>query len=130
MTKSLVLVAVLIAFASPAEATEVWTCTYTSQNRAFVPTHTDPERVRFEVSPPDLIDTGNHEHYRILQNNDYGLVATTSWSEAQNGLKSPVVGARTVVVDKGTGEFWWAMTSVSGAQVALVYQLNGKCLKD
>jgi len=32
-------------------------------------------------------------------------------------MKSPVVGARTVVVDKGTGEFWWAMTSVSGAQV-------------
>jgi|GEM_PF-1378951 hypothetical protein len=45
-------------------------------------------------------------------------------------MKSPVVGARTVVVDKGTGEFWWAMTSVSGAQVALAYQINGKCLKD
>jgi hypothetical protein len=58
------------------------------------------------------------------------LVATISWSEVQNGLKSPVVGARTVVIDKGTGEFWWAMTSVSEAQAALVYQINGKCLKD
>ena len=130
MTKSLVLVAALIAFASPVAATEVWTCTYTYLTRAVVPTHTAPELVRFEVSPPDLIDTANHEHYRILQNNDYGLVATISWSELQNGLKSPVVGARTVVVDKGTGEFWWAMTSVSGAQVALAYQINGKCLKD
>ena len=130
MTKSLLLVAALIAFASRPEAMEVWSCTYTTLTRAVVPSHTDPELVRFEVSPPDLIDTANHEHYLILQNNDYGLVATTSWSEMQNELKAPVVGARTVVVDKKTGEFWWAMTSVSGAQVALAYQLNGKCLKD
>jgi hypothetical protein len=130
MTKSLVPVAALIALASPAEATEIWTCTYTEGTRAVVPSHTDPQLVRFSVSPPDLIDTANEEHYRILQNNEYGLVATTSWSEVQNGMKNPVVGARTVVVDKGTGEFWWAITSVSGAQVALAYQINGKCRKD
>ena len=130
MTKSLLLVAALIAFASRAEAMEVWSCTYTTLTRAVVPSHTDPELVRFEVSPPDLINSANHEQYRILQNNDYGLVATTSWSEVQSGLKSPVVGARTVVVDKGTGEFWWAMTSVSGTQVALAYQINGQCLKE
>jgi hypothetical protein len=130
MTKLLVLVAVTIAFVSPAKAIEVWTCTYTKQTRAVVATNTDTELVRFEVSPPDLIDTGNHEHYRILQNNDYGLVATTSWSKVKSGLKSPVVGARTVVVDKGTGEFWWAMTSVSGKVAALAYHISGKCLKD
>jgi hypothetical protein len=127
MTKSLVLLAALIMFASPAAATEVWTCTYAYQTRAVVPTQTPPQLVRFEVSPPDLIDSANREHYRILQNNDYGLVATKSWSEVQNGLKSPVVGARTVVIDKGTGEFWWAMTSVN-AQAVIADQVNGKCL--
>jgi len=53
MTKLLVLVAALITFASPAEATEIWTCTYTYLTRAVVSTHSDPELVRFEVSPPD-----------------------------------------------------------------------------
>jgi hypothetical protein len=130
MPNSLVSVAVLIALASPVEATEVWTCTYAPPSRAVVANHTGPEHVSFEVSPPDLIDTAKDEHYRIMQNNDYGLVATSSWSEVQSGLKSPVVGARTVVVDKGTGEFWWAMTSVSGTQVALAYQINGQCLKE
>jgi hypothetical protein len=129
MTKSLVLVAALITFASPAAAIEVWTCTYTYQSRAVVPTQTPRELVRFQVSPPDLIDSAKSEHYRILQNNDYGMVATKSWSEVQNGLKGPVVGARTVVIDEGTGEFWRAMTSVS-AQAAMVEQINGTCLKD
>jgi hypothetical protein len=73
-------------------------------------TVSDPVLTRFEVSPPDLIDAKHHHHYRILQNNDFGLVAASSIAEIEEGQKGPTVGAYTVVINKGTGEFWLGTT--------------------
>jgi hypothetical protein len=112
-----------LAGATSAEATEAWTCTYTL---GFT---NEPQLKRFEISPPDLIDTGTNEHYRILQNNDYGIVATDTISEIQSGLKAPSVGAFTVVINKDTSEFWQAIMA-TGREANLVTQWHGKCLKD
>jgi hypothetical protein len=49
---------------------------------------------------PDLIDTSSQDHYRILQNNDYGLVATLAVSGFQEGQKDPAVGAVSIVINK------------------------------
>jgi hypothetical protein len=67
------------------------------------------------VSPPDLIDTKSHDHYCILQNNDDGLVATSSISEIEESQRAPTVGAVTVVINEETGEFWWR-TVITRAQ--------------
>jgi len=59
---------------------------------------------RFEVSPPDLIESELQEHYRILEKNDYGIVAASAAAQVKERAKKPTVGATTVVIDKGTGE--------------------------
>jgi hypothetical protein len=125
--KAFLLTAVLVAGATSAEASEAWTCSYSTV--PGLPTDTSPVLIRFELTPPDLIDTKTHDHYRILQNNDYGLVATLSISEIEEGHKEPTVGAVTVVINKGTGEFWWGW--IIAGQAAVVNQpVHGKCLRD
>jgi hypothetical protein len=87
--------------------------------------------IRFEVAPPDLVDTSTQEHCRILQNNEFGLVATLSISEIEEGRQSPTVGAVSIAIDKGTGEFWWDTTiATSASRVADNGAARGKCLKD
>ena len=117
--KSLIVGLALLACATSAEAAEVWTCTYTDGS--------NPVLVRFEVSPPDLIDASTQEHYRILQNNGYGLVATLSISGIQEWQKDPAVGAVSIVINKGTGEFWWNNTFAGAARVPNG-SAHGKCL--
>ena len=126
-----------LACATSAEAAEVWTRSY---NYSLIGSETGgqstPMFLRFELSPPDLIQTappflGSHaqDHYRILQNSAYGIVATFSFSEIEAGQKNPTIGAYTVVIDKGSGEFWWSMAIIG--QPAIVNQpVHGKCLKD
>ena len=80
--------------------------------------------VRFEVSPPDLIDAGTQERYRILQNNEHSLIAAISISRNQEGQQEPAIGALSISIDKTTGEFWWNNT------FAGVARAHGKCLKD
>ena len=82
---------------------------------------------RFEVVPPDVIDTGSKEHYRILQNNDYGMVATLGVSKVE--ADQPVVGAASIVINKGTGEFWWNNIFAGPARVSNG-SAHGKCRKE
>ena len=117
----------LLSIATSAQAAEVWTCTYTYTVRMGTPP--EPWLIRLEVSPPDLIDSGSQQHYRILQNNDYGLVATLGISEIQAGQKDPTIGAVSIVINKGTGEFWWN-TTISGPSPEPNGSSQGKCLKD
>jgi hypothetical protein len=124
--KSLAIVTAVVCFATSAGATEAWTCTYTLPSGGTV---SDPVLVRFEVSPPDVIDADTEEHYPILQNNDYGLVATSSISQIESGQKSPTVGAVSIVIDKGTGEFWWD-TTIAGASRVANGAAHGTCRKD
>jgi hypothetical protein len=84
---------------------------------------------RFQVSPPDLIETESNDRYRLLQNNGYGLVATEAISAIEEGQQKPTVGASTIIINKGTGEFWWG-TMIAGQAAFLSKPVQGKCIKD
>ena len=116
MIKPLLTGCALLVCAS-AEAAEVWNCTYIRGiNEAVL--------VRFEVSARDLIDAGTQERYRILQNNEYNLIATISISRNQEGQQEPAIGALSLEINKTTGEFWWKNT------FAGVARAHGRCLKE
>jgi hypothetical protein len=122
--KSLIVAAGVIAYATSAQA-EAWTCSYILDGSK------EPVLHRFELSPPDLIETKYNEHYRVLQNNSYGLVATEAISGIEEGQQKATVGAHTVVINKETGEFRWHMliTGTSTAYDALNTPVKGKCIK-
>ena len=121
MKKLMFTAVALLAFAPPARA-ESWTCTYKFGTVA-------PNVVHFYLSPPDLIETKTNERYRVSENNGYGLVATSSISQIETGHQKATVGAATVVINKETGEFWWA-TAIAGQAVAVNQPVQGKCIKD
>ena len=113
-----------VASAHAAETwTETWTCSHssTSDNR--------PAIIRFEVSPPNLIETNFHQTYHIDKNNDYGIVATSSISEIEKGHKDPSVGAVSIIINKSTGEFLW-ISAIAGQSAAVNQPVQGKCVKD
>jgi hypothetical protein len=122
--KSLIVAVGVIACATSAQA-EAWTCTY------ILDGSTEPILHRFQLSPPDLIETTYNEHYRVLRNNDYGLVATEAISRIEEGQQRATVGAHTVVINKETGEFWWHMliTGQGADYNALNKPIKGKCIK-
>jgi hypothetical protein len=106
--------------ATSAMAAEGWTCTYVA------PIDNKPTVVSYQLSPPYLIDEKFHDQYRILQNNDYGIVAALSISEIEQGHTKPTVGAITVVINKKTGEFWLA-TTIAGQAAVVNQPLHGEC---
>jgi hypothetical protein len=132
--KSLIVGLISLACATSVEAAEVWTCSYATQG--------EPGFYRFELSPPDLIETVppffisfNREHYRILLDNDYGLVATLSISEIEVADQKATVGAWTLVIDKETGEFLLsgAIAGTISGEVPPEWNhqpVHGKCLKN
>lgn len=97
MVKALFVGLTLLACTRSAEAVEAWTCTYLAGV-------SDAVIVRFELLPPDLIDAGTQEHYRILQNNENSLIAAISISRHQEGQRE--LGALSIMINKATGEFW------------------------
>ena len=103
--------------------TETWTCTHssTSDNR--------PAIIRFEVSPPNLIEANFHQTYHIEKNNDYGIIATSSISEIEKGHKDPSVGAVSIIINKTTGDFLW-VSAIAGQSAAVNQPVQGKCVKD
>lgn len=125
--KLLIVASAAIACAISAHAaetwTETWTCTHTSASDKR------PTITRFEVSPPNLIETNFHQTYRIEKNNDYGIVAISPVSEIEKGHKAPTVGIVSIVIDKMTGEFWW-VTAIAGKPAASNQPARGKCIKD
>jgi hypothetical protein len=67
--------------------------------------------------------------YRILRNNEYGLVAAFAIAQIEKDQQQPTVGAFTVVIDKGTGEVW--LSTIMAGQSSVVNQsVNGTCLRD
>lgn len=118
----------VIACVTSAHAAETWTTTWTcTHSSAF---DNRPTITRFEVSPPDLIETNFHQTYRIEKNNDYGIVATSSISEIEKGHQEPTVGAVSIVINKMTGEFWWVSAIAAGQPAAVNQPAHGKCIKD
>jgi hypothetical protein len=126
--KLLIVAAGVIACATSAYAaetrTETWTCTHYSA------LGNGPTITRFEVSPPDLIDSESHQTYRIEKNNDYGIVATSSISDIEEGHKEPTVGAVSIVINKITGAFWRVSAIAAAGQPDAVNQAaHGWCLR-
>lgn len=118
---SLTVAAAFLCVTTTSAAAEAWTCSYMGQDH-------EASLTRFEVSPPDLVETEFQKHYRILENNDYGLVAASSISQIEKGDKTPTVGVTTVVINKGTGEFWLSII-LAGQGQSVNHPVHGKCLK-
>jgi hypothetical protein len=73
---------------------------------------------------------------RILENNAFGLVATSSISKERpdwNWQWKPgdphAVGAASVVINKETGEFWWGWMFAGGGRVPNE-MTHGTCRKN
>jgi hypothetical protein len=120
--KPLIILFAVIASTASARA-ESWACAfnYGSNN--------PPTLIRFQLAPPDLIETSHGDHYRLLQNNEYGLVAVSSFSEIEKDQARPSVGGSLVVIDKATGEFWWSTTMAHPPAVGLNQPVQGRCQK-
>ena len=95
-----IIVALVIVFAAVNGAwAEAWTCTYMMEGLK------EPFLQRFLVAGNDLIDPKTTDHYSLLQNNEYGLVATNAFAEILRSEAGPTVGAFTIIINKTTGEF-------------------------
>ena len=85
--------------------------------------------MRLQVSGERLIEARFQDGYRILRNNEYGLVAAFAIAQIEKDQQQPTVGAFTVVIDKGTGEVW--LSTIMAGQSSVVNQsVNGTCLRD
>ena len=104
------------------------TCGRNLELHLFRPSqHRSDSRIRFQVAGTRLIEGQFQDGYRILQNNEYGLVATFAISEVEKDQQQPTVGAFTVVINKGTGEFWLA-TVMAGQSSAVNQSVSGTCI--
>jgi hypothetical protein len=126
--KSLALAYAALFCATAANAEEVWTCSYAPLSSQSV--SAEPKFLRFQLSPDGLIETTHGDHYRIVENNDYGLIATLPISTIEPGQNVPTVGAAIVVINRGTQEFWLAKGSPGQFDPDIHPPVHGKCLKD
>jgi len=116
---------VLANLAAPAiaQAEDAWSCNYSG------PLSTGPTLIRFQVSGTTLIEAEFKDRYSILENNEYGLVATHAVSRVEKDHKQPTIGAFTVVISKGTGEFWLA-TAIAGESNTVNQSVSGMCRRE
>jgi hypothetical protein len=126
--KSIVLACAALFCATAANADEVWTCSYEPLSSQSVTA--EPKFLRFRLSPDGLIETTHGDHYRIVENNDYGLIATLPIATIKPGQNVPTVGAATVAINWGTQEFWLAKGSPGQLDPDIHPPVHGKCLKD
>ena len=99
---------------------EIWTCTYPgfSQGRC-------PVIVRYRQEGELLMEDKWKERYQILQNNQFGLIAIWSISEIEGGNAEPSIGARTLVINKSSGEFLFSGAYLGGTAT----QARGNCIR-
>lgn len=62
----------------------------------------------FTLKGDTLVVDQTRDVYRILQNNRYGIVATSSMSEFVPKLKKVVVAFWSIAIDRSTGQALWA----------------------
>jgi hypothetical protein len=97
---ALLLACSILGFAVPSIAADQqrWTCTWPgfSADRA-------PVIVRFSRDQNDLVESDFGLHYRILQDNDFGLIAVWSIAEIEHGHAEPSIGTMTLVINKKSG---------------------------
>jgi hypothetical protein len=85
-------------------ANESWTCTYIGyairENQA-----PRPVIVRFTVDGDELVESSFGQRYRILQNNQYALIAAWSIAEIEPGGSEPSIASWSIAIDKRNGFF-------------------------
>jgi hypothetical protein len=116
---------VLAALAVPAmaHAEDLWSCNYSG------PLSAGPTLIRFQVSGSTLIESQFKDRYSVLENNQYGLIATHAFARIEKDHKQPTIGAFTVVINKATGEFWLA-TVIAGESNTVNQSVSGMCHKE
>ena len=136
--RAFLVTAVVVACATPADAAEIWTC----------PRHGSAieSMKRFTVSAPDTLNetdifprsgqTGP-DHYRIVQNDGYQLVATRLlYMMTREGVASGVqkLAIVTVAINKMTGEYAFADFNVSESDARADGTVDsvehGQCFKE
>jgi hypothetical protein len=96
-------IAVIPAGAGSAETDEVWSCGWTwaasptGKDTVYMTRYQVKGSVLLSGSPPDPAQA----KYQILDNNEYGLVASHGFSDERDGKSNVVVS--TVQIDKKTG---------------------------
>jgi hypothetical protein len=118
--------AALVIFAAsigPLRADEAWACTYAA------PIDGSPTLIRYRITGNDFIESNLKERFRILQNNQNGLVATSSIAEIAPDQDRPTVGATTLIIDKRTGAFLLSSEN-AGPTGIMRMPVRGTCLKD
>ena len=119
-----IIVALIMLTAANEAWAEAWTCT------AMMEGIKGPFLFRFVVLGNEVMDARTNEKYRLLQNNEYGLVATYPFSDIVQGRSViPTVGATTIIINKATQEFRWEQAT-TGYVPSPDIRVNGKCIKD
>jgi hypothetical protein len=121
--KSFLAMALALAFTfsnSPADAQERWVCAF--------PHKLEPTMVftHFTVDG-DFLKASEGLDYRILENNEFSIVAVWSMSKIWTGNTEPRMGAAVVVIDKTTGKYRRSSVYVGEFGDDSVY---GKCERD
>lgn len=81
----------------------------------------------FTLTGDALVVDQTQDVYRILQNNQYGIVATSPMSEFVPNLKKVIVAFYSIAIDRSTGQALWA-EEVSGRPPETAEQLTCKAL--
>lgn len=121
--KTLCTVAALVACATAAQAADAWTCAYVFP--------VQPVLMRFTVAPPNVTEVKSGDVYRILLDNEYGLIAARGNAEIKKGEQGETAGAATIVILKRTGEFRYVTLTLGVGELATSQTpMRGICIKD
>jgi hypothetical protein len=113
---------IFVASIGPLRAEEAWTCTYVA------PIGGNTELVRYRFAGNDFIENDLRQRFRISQNDEQRLVATsTAESEAQKDR--PAAGTATLILDKRSGAFLLSSEN-AGPTGIMNMPVRGTCRKD
>lgn len=106
---------------------ESWTCTYVGyairENEA-----PRPVIVRFTVEGEELVSNRPGPRYRILQNNQYALIAAGSIAEIEPNHSEPSIASWTILIDKRNGFF--SRVTLINQQGRSGAARDGSCIRD
>lgn len=106
---------------------ESWTCTYIGyamrENEA-----PRPVIVRFMVDGDELVEGTFGQRYRILQNNQYALIAAWSIAEIEPGRSEPSIASWSIAIDKRNGFF--SRVNLSAEPGRSGGARDGSCIRD
>jgi hypothetical protein len=116
--------AALILFAAsagPVRADAAWTCTYAAADGGGA------RQIRYRAAGNEFIESDRNERFRIVQDGEQRLVATSAAAEAGPKQDQPA-GATTLVLDKKTGAFMLSSEN-AGPTGIMTPPVRGTCVQ-